>query len=251
MQVDAIILAGDKDGRALLPIGTRPMISWVVAALEASPSIRRLAVSGPPELETLLPPNVILVPAGRTTVESALNGAAAFPGAEWLLMVTADIPLLKPAAVEDFLQRCQERPADIYYPIVSQEASEASYPGVKRTYVRLREGTFTGGNMVLIKASALNTCASQGQKLVRLRKSPLALSRLIGLGFILKFLTRQLTIAEAEERFSHLLGARGVGVITPYPEIGIDVDKESDLELARGVLGGEGPVSPHNSGRSQ
>lgn len=237
MQVDAIILAGDQEGRSLIPIGNRPMVAWVVAALEAAPSIRRLAVAGPPELAAVLSPQVTLVAAGKTTVESALNGAAAFPEAEWLLMVTADIPLLKPEAVEDFLQRCQQRPADFYYPIIRREANEAHYPGVKRTYVRLREGIFTGGNMVLIKASALKTCARQGQELVRLRKSPLALSRLIGLGFILRFLTRQLTIAEAEERFSHLLGTRGAGVITPYPEIGIDVDKESDLELARRALG--------------
>jgi len=238
MQVDAIILAGDKEGRSLLPIGKRPMVAWVVAALKAAPSIRRLVVAGPPELATVLSPEVTLVAAGKTTVESALNGAAAFPAAEWLLMVTADIPLLKPEAVEDFLQRCRQRAADFYYPIVSRAASEENYPGVRRTYVHLRDGTFTGGNMVLIKVSALNACARQGQELVRLRKSPLALSRLIGLKFILKFLTRQLTIAEAEERFSYLLGARGAGVITPYPEIGIDVDKESDLELARRALGG-------------
>lgn len=236
MQVDAIILAGDKEGRARLPIGPRPMIAWVIAALQASECIRSLAVVGSPELAADLPPGITLVPAGPTTVDSALNGAAAFPGAEWLLLVTADIPLLKPEAVRDFLDRCRQRPADFYYPIVSRENNEASYPGVKRTYVRLREGTFTGGNMVLIRNSALLACARQGQELVRLRKSPLGLSRLIGFKFIIKFLTHRLTIAEAEKHFSRLLGARGAGIISPYPEIGIDVDKESDLKLARRVL---------------
>lgn len=237
MEVDAVILAGDQEGRSLLPVGSRPIIAWVVEALLASGRIRRLVVAGPPELASALPPDVTLVPAGRTAVDSALNGAAAFPEAEWLLLVTADIPLLKPEAVRDFLDRCRERPADFYYPIVSRECNEASYPGVERTYVRLRDGTFTGGNMVLIKTSALLTCARRGRELVRLRKSPLALSRLIGLKFIIKFLTHRLTIAEAEKHFSRLLGARGVGIISPYPEIGIDVDKESDLELARRVLG--------------
>ncbi|MDN5343969.1 MAG: hypothetical protein PWQ18_80 [Clostridia bacterium] len=239
MEVDAVILAGDKEGRALLPIGTRPMLSWVVAALQAAGSIRRIAVAGTPGMAPCLPGAITLVPAGQTTVESALNGAAAFPDAEWLLLVTADIPLLTPEAVRDFLARCQARPADFYYPIASREACEARYPGVNRTYVRLREGTFTGGNMVLIKAAALQTCACRGQELVRLRKSPLALSRLIGWRFIIKFLTHRLTISEAEEQFSRLLGARGAGIISPYPEIGIDVDKDSDLELARRVLAGE------------
>ncbi|MDK2820647.1 MAG: hypothetical protein PWP31_612 [Clostridia bacterium] len=236
MLVDAIILAGDKEERALTPIGSKPMILWVLEALKACKSIRRIAVVGPSKLATILPRDTLLMPPGETTVDSALNGAAAFPKKKWLLLVTADIPLLKPVAVQDFLVRCTKKQADFYYPIVSRERSEASYPGVKRTYVRLREGTFTGGNMALIKAEALVNCASKGQELVRLRKSPLALSHLIGLKFIIKFLTRQLTIEDVEENFSRLLGVKGVGVVTPYPEIGIDIDKESDLKLARRTL---------------
>ena len=44
---------------------------------------------------------------------------------------TGDIPLLTPEAVDDFLSRCQGVSADIYYSIVSKEANEAAYPGVK------------------------------------------------------------------------------------------------------------------------
>lgn len=236
MQVDTIVLAGDKEGRSLTPIGARPMLGWVIAALLACGNVRRLAVVGPPELASVLPAGVTLVAAGKTSVDSALKGAAVFPEAEWLLLVTGDVPLLKPEAIRDFLSRCQERPADFYYPIVRRETNEKIYPQVKRTYVRLREGTFTGGNMVLIKARALNICAARGQELVRLRKSPLALSRLIGLRFIIYFLMHRLCIAEAEEHFSRLLGAKGLAIISPYPEIGIDVDKESDLELVRQAL---------------
>lgn len=236
MQVDTIILAGDEEGRALTPIGSRPMLNWVLEALLSCSNIRHLAVVGSSELAAILPAGITLVPSGRTAVESALNGAAVFPESEWLLLVTGDIPLLRPEIVRDFLARCQERPADFYYPIVSRESNELVYPQVKRTYVRLREGTFTGGNMVLIKAAALINCASRGQELVRLRKSPLALSRLIGLRFICNFLLHRLEIGEVEKHFSRLLGAQGVGIISPYPEIGIDVDKESDLELVRQAL---------------
>ncbi|MBC7324288.1 MAG: NTP transferase domain-containing protein [Moorella sp. (in: Bacteria)] len=238
MLVDAVILAGDKEGRAMLPVGSQPMVSWVIEALRASGCIRRLAVAGPPQLGAALPDGIPLVPAGKTAVDSALNGAAAFAGTEWLLLVTADIPLLKPEAVRDFLERCRERSADFYYPIISRERNEASYPGVKRTYVGLRDGVFTGGNMVLIRTAALKSCARLGQEIVRLRKNPLALSRLIGFKFIIKFLAHRLTIAEVEKHFSRLAGIRGAGIISPYPEIGIDVDKDSDLELARRVLSG-------------
>ncbi|NLW06925.1 MAG: NTP transferase domain-containing protein [Clostridia bacterium] len=236
MQVDAIVLAGDKEGRSLIPIGARPMLSWVISALLACDNIRRLAVVGEPKLAPILPAGVPLAAAGKTSVDSALNGAAVFPDAEWLLLVTGDVPLLTPEAIRDFLSRCQERQADFYYPVVRRETNEKNYPGVKRTYVRLREGTFTGGNMVLIKTKALYVCAARGQELVRLRKSPLALSRLIGLKFIINFLLHRLSIAEVEKHFSHLLGTQGIAIISPYPEIGFDVDKESDLELVRQAL---------------
>lgn len=253
MLVDGVVLAGGSRGKgeqlggeieALLPIGGRPMVAWVLKALKDSGCLKNLVLVGSKELAELAEAEgILLVPAGPTAVESALNGARALTGAEWLLLATADIPLLTPEAVRDFLERCQKVEADLYYPIVTRESSEAAYPGVKRTYVRLREGTFTGGNMALIRQSALPVCAGRGQKLVALRKSPLALGRQIGMTFIIKFLLNRLTLAEVEKRFSELLGVRGVGIITPYPEIGVDVDKPSDLELARKVLSPFGPIS--------
>ena len=58
----------------------------------------------------------------------------------------------------------------------------------------------------------------------------------IGFGFILKFLLRRLSIKEAEEKFSRLLGFKGVAVKCIYPEISMDVDKPSDLDLVEQVL---------------
>jgi len=55
---------------------------------------------------------------------------------------------------------------------------------------------------------------------------------------LLKFLTRSLTIAEAEQKASMLLGRiKGVVVVSKYPEVGVDVDKPDDLALALRTLG--------------
>ena len=72
--------------------------------------------------------------------------------------------------------------------------------------------------------------------MISLRKDPVGLCKTIGPGFILKFLLRRLTIREAEEKFSQLLGFKGVAVKCIYPEIGMDVDKPSDLDLVEQVL---------------
>ena len=52
----------------------------------------------------------------------------------------------------------------------------------------------------------------------------------------MEILLGQLTIAEAERRVSQLVGARGSAVITSYAEIGVDVDKPADLELAEELV---------------
>ena len=43
-------------------------------------------------------------------------------------------------------------------------------------------------------------------------------------------------MAEVEVRVEELIKLKGAGVVSLYPEIGIDVDKPSDLQFARAVL---------------
>lgn len=250
MKTDAIVLAGSPNqGRlrecspvaneALIPIGNRFMVEYVVAALLNSQSIEQIVIVGP--VDELLPiycgqPRVILTEAGKTVLESLQNGVAKLQTPGHVLIATCDIPLLKAEAVDAFLDKCGDLEADLYYPIVSKEINEKYYPGVKRTYVTFKEGTFTGGNLFLFNLEVLPRCAAKGEELVKLRKSPLALSKQIGFLFIVKFLCKLLTLKETEMRFSQLLGLKGKAVILEYPEVGIDVDKPSDLELARKVL---------------
>jgi len=62
------------------------------------------------------------------------------------------------------------------------------------------------------------------------------MARLVGFGFLLAYLFGFMTIAMAERRISSLVGYRGAAVISDYPEIGVDVDKISDLDMARRLL---------------
>ncbi|MCG0277894.1 MAG: nucleotidyltransferase family protein [Thermanaeromonas sp.] len=250
-KVGGIVLAGGSPGKgenlgvsteALLPVGGRPMVTWVIGALRKSGYLEELVLVGPPDLSELArEEGVRWVLAGSTAVESALNGYQALQGSQWILLSTADLPLLTPEAVRDFLERCFKAEADLYYPIVTRQSVEEKFKGARRTYVRLREGTFTGGNLALIRGDTFTSCALKGEKLVKLRKSPLGLARQIGPLFILKFILGRLTLAEAERSFSRLLGVRGTAVITPYPEIGVDVDKPEDWELVSRIFDGSAP----------
>lgn len=259
MQVDAVVLAGglncgplkdycSAESEAMITIGNRPMVEYVVSALNHTPQVNRIVVAGPlRELKKVFEntPSVILIEGGVSAVKTLQLGINALAGdkspdaAKWILVTAADIPLITPEAISDFLELCGRSRGDIYYPVVRKEANDRKYPGVKRTYVRLKEGRFTGGNLMLVDTRIVERCAPLAEKMVERRKDPVALSRLLGWKFLFRFLLRQLTLGEAEAKVSALLGAKGVAVISDYAEVGVDVDKPSDLQLARRLLTNE------------
>lgn len=242
--VDAVVLAGSpNDGplkecsparfEALIPIGPKAMVEYVVQALLGSSRVRQVVVVGPAaELSPLLAgERVSLTESAGGIMENIEAGLNKLPGDKRVLLVTSDIPLLTTAAVDDFLELCGDMSGDMYYPVIAKQVVEKAFQSTRRTYVNLKEGIFTGGNLFLINPAKYKKCVENGKKIISLRKSPLGLCRLVGLSFLIKFLLRSLTLDEAEKKVSQLLGIRGVVVVSGFPEIGVDVDKPGDLEL--------------------
>lgn len=247
--VQAVLVAGSPNTgplsgadpspwEALIPVNGRPMVDVVARVLLTVPAIEDLAVVGPPAVTEIFAEEkrVRAVPAGDGLMENVARGLTAFPDADQVLVVTADIPLLTAAAVTDFLERCGNRREDIYYPIVEENTVNSRYPQVKRTYVRLREGRFTGGNLVLFRPAVFPRCRAKGEEFTAYRKQPLKLAGVLGVTFLLRFVTGRLGLSDAENKVTTLLGISGRAVITPFPEIAVDVDKPSDLVLARASI---------------
>jgi GTP:adenosylcobinamide-phosphate guanylyltransferase len=248
--VDALILAGAPNTKklaavspesyeALIPLAGRPMVDFVVTALNESPSVGKVVIVGPSGLDYLQGNNKVtaIVPCGDTLMANLRRGLDTLGTSGLVLVATADIPLLTALAVEDFLAQANKYPADFYYSIVEKSVGDAKYPEVKRTYVRLKEGTFTGGNLLLLNPRILDRGWKWAEDMFRLRKEPLKMCRLLGWGFFVRLLLGQLTITAVEQRFEQLFEAKGKAVISPYPEVGIDVDKPADYELAAKYIG--------------
>ena len=255
MQYDAVILAGGEnsselkkiapyDNEALIIIGNYPMIYYVYSALRATPCINNIVVSGPPDaLRSILPKEekLFFVEGGANAIESfsnAVNLLANMGISPKILAVPTDVPFITPEAIRDFLACCENSEADFYYPITRKEVNDIKYPGVVRTYVRLKDGVFTGGNLFLLRSAIIPVCLDIGLKLIQRRKNPLAMAKLFGLGLVWKYLTGRLSIPIAEKRFFKVVGIRGKGIISPYAEVGVDVDKPEDLRLAQQYLAG-------------
>lgn len=258
-RVKALVLAGaandgplkdvsDVPNEALIDIGGKPMITYVLDALHGVADIETIGIVGP--VDTLRAGlslrDEVLIEAGGDMLDNLERGARALDpaGTAPLLVVTADIPLLTAESVAQFLVRCRQeaaaasRPLDAFYPMVGRAASEAAFPGVERTYVNLRDGRFTGGNFALLDPKAVLSRRHVFDEVVALRKKPLQMARLLGFGFIVKFLFRRLTTKDIAAFVDEKIGIHGVVIDMPYAEIGFDVDKPADLALARARLGG-------------
>ncbi len=247
MKVDAVVLAGapnqgklkevsSEKWEALIPIHKKPMVNYVIEALQNSKGIENLVIVGPEEIKKYLPPGTRLVQSGQTLTENVFLGLQALQQRNKVLLVSSDIPLVHPEAIDDFLERCAELECDIYYPLISKEANEQVYPKSVRTYFRLKEGTFTGGNILLASPAAIRESKEIMSLVITQRKKPWKIFRLLGFLFVFKLLTHQLTLREIEKRAGEILGFSGVLMISPYPELGTDVDKPGDLELARKAI---------------
>jgi len=243
-RINAIVLAGDGkkgavqpdvENKALLMINGRPMVSYVMDALRNAPEIGRISITGPvSELKKYLGDKADYYIEGGDSLFDNLNaGLKPFMEDEGVLVVTSDIPMITGDMVSDFISRCLDKKGDLCYPIVDKALNDSRFPGVRRTYVKLREGTYTGGNIVYINPSAVGRCEEFARKIIAYRKKPWKTGRMLGLRFLIGLFLGALTISSVEKRFSELLDIKASAIVLPYPEIGNDVDKPSDVEMVQ------------------
>jgi GTP:adenosylcobinamide-phosphate guanylyltransferase len=248
--VDAVVLAGaandgklamcdDAEYEALISIQDKPMVSYVLDTLRRCDQIETIVLVCPKEVSESIDPVSDLVPVeGRGALLENLGlGLAQLDPDKPALIVTGDVPLLTWEAICDLLAQAEARPAEIYYPVVRKEACESKFPGIKRTYMTISDGTLTGGNIALVKPSALKACGKFLDQAIATRKKPWMMGSVLGIRLILKFLVGRLSIGDIERRLEFLTGVKAMGVISDYAEIAFDVDKPKDLELAQAILG--------------
>lgn len=250
MAVNAILLAGAANtgplrdvspatNEALVEINGKPMIQYVIDALEQSKEVRRIVIVAPPgEVEPHVKGrNLEFVPSSNHIVDNVVNAWAVLPKDEEFLSVSCDVPLITGEIVDSLVALCREKPAELYYPIVERSVADANFPHMKRTYVTLREGTYTGGNIFLVNPSIVERAAPLVRAFLDYRKSPLKMMSLLGWSFVVRYLLlKNLTLQDLEAKVSDMLDVKGAVVVCPWPEVGVDVDKPSDLELARSIL---------------
>jgi hypothetical protein len=107
---------------------------------------------------------------------------------------------------------------------------------MRRTYLRLTDDVFTGGNLFLIRPEALLRQRELIRRAYAARKRPFRLAMMLGWGTLWRLWRGRLSLADAEAAISRLLGCQARAVITEHPELGADVDHVADLKAMERYL---------------
>ena len=247
-KVDAVILAGApaEDGmvvpaeypsRAMVQLAGKTMLQWIVDAMCEASCVERVIAVGKVTAKGL---DLVLEPSD-SFLGNMMLGIEACSG-EQVLVASSDIPLATGAMIDDFLGQALGCGADMCYPIIPKRACVAKYPELKRTYLKTREGTFTGGNMLLLSREFCRRNEQQIAQAYAMRKKPMALAASIGYGVLVRAIVAQigfsslLPIPMLEQAVGRMLGGRISAIISEYPEIGEDADRLEELKYFSAIL---------------
>ena len=242
MKVDAVILAGGKlkgsdQEKAFVKLGEQTLLEKCVQTLKKCSSISKLIVASAPQSCKEMPFVDELLHDTDDLLQNIVNALQKVKS-EKVLLVASDIPFVTAGHIDEFLNSCSKVKADIYYPLVPK-SSMGEFSAMKRTYFKLDRTEFTGGNIILVEKAVFLANLGLARKIYNNRKSPLKLAQLVGPYFLIKLALGKLTVSEAEQKTTKIIGGQVKGIIIPRPEIGSDIDKVEDLQFFQELYGGK------------
>jgi GTP:adenosylcobinamide-phosphate guanylyltransferase len=252
--MDAIVTAGgipqpgeplyeytQGKSKALLEIAGKPMIQWVLDALENAASIERVVLIGLDQssgvtctkLVDFLPNQGGMVDNMRTGIQKVLEFD---PHDRLILVVSSDIPGITGEMVDWVVSTATQADLDAYYNVIPQPIMEKVFPGSKRSYTHLKDMDICGGDMNLIHSSMVTENDEIWDKLIASRKNVFKQAALIGYDTLFLLLFRWITLDDTVAKVTQRLKITGRAIVCPYAEVGMDVDKPHQLEIMRTYL---------------
>ncbi len=237
---DKVAAAQGKPVKALCVVGGRPLVCYVVDAVSGA-GLRPIVVATSPEAVEEMDKAVgggaaVVAADGPRFTDTIRAGLAAVPDAERVLLATGDLPALTAEAVRRFVDEALASGAELVYATVRADTLDGAMAAGKRVRVKLREGKFVGGNLVLASPALVRRAVKLIEGAFSARKSAIGLARLLGFSFVLRFALGRLDIPAIVRRAESLLGCTAAVVISPDPEVCFDMDHPEDLALAEEVL---------------
>lgn len=235
---DPLYIYSNGDSKALIDVAGKPMVQWILDALGDAKSVDNVIIIGLSAKSglTCKKPLHYVSNQGRmlANIVTGVNKALELNKKnEYVLLVSSDIPAIKPDMVDWLVKTCMETRDDIYYGVCPRDVMEARYPTSNRTYTKLKDMQICGSDINVIHVNQVTEHLDTWEALIGNRKSPLRSAGVIGLDTLFQLLTRQLSLQGMVQRASERIGVKGRAIIWDRAEPCMDVDKPHQLELMR------------------
>jgi GTP:adenosylcobinamide-phosphate guanylyltransferase len=247
-----IVLAAQRDGRldplaaeagvshkCLVPIGGRPLLAHVLAALAEVDGIGSVRIAVEPGADDKLRPlalasglPVVFVPAAATITDSVYAAAAGADGP--VVITTADNVLLTPAAVRQAAERLAAGD-DVVIALARKEDVLIAHPQGQRRFYKFRGGEYSNCNLYGLSRRGLalaETFREGGQ----FAKNPMRIARAFGFFNLLILRSGLISLDRAMQRLGRRFGVRASALVLADGAHAIDVDNRRTYDIAAELL---------------
>lgn len=262
MKVDAIVFCGKSelddpllefmrqktgqeniDNKALIKIGEKEIIRYIVEALHESGVIKDIYLAGINDTDITfdfpvhyleLPPDYPLVDKVAYWIDNYLKPKG--PLGDLVLLVNGDIPTLEAEHVKWFVEQASKNIADFHYPIVEKKYMEQKFPNSGRSFAKLKDGAYCGGDVFGIDPQTIDLHKEKIRALQKRRKSFIRQAFFVSPIKAIKIVFRLATVDEVCTLASKALKMKVDLIKAPYPEIAMDIDKPEQFALVYQAL---------------
>lgn len=249
--ITTVVLAGSRPGsdpllagtelpsKALLPVGGKPMLAHVLAALGCASGIGKTIVIAQDTAPLQTDPAIS--EAGRNiewrdspgSIADAIQrtmGEAEGP----VFVTTADNVLLTAAMVDQFL--ADAGTADVAVGLVERRAVASAGHSTERTWLKFRGGQWSGANLFRLGGPQVLPLVEFWRALEQDRKKGMKLIGAFGPGLLLGAALRLIDINTFAARVADRFGLTAKVVAMEAAEACIDADKPSDIPVIEAIL---------------
>ena len=247
MRLDVVLPAGGRISgefarraetavKALIKFGGKSVLERTIERLHEAGVEGRYVVIGPEEVgadpacervDAVLPET----PTGPGNILAGLEYLEGIGCRGRALIANTDLPFISPESVGRFVAACPTD-VDICAPVMKRDSFEQRYPGLRAEYVPLRDGDWTMGCLFVVNPEAVSQNRAHMERVFEARKSQFQMARLLGLGFVLRFLLHRLALPDIERQCCRILGCSAKAIVTFDADMAFDLDELRDYEYA-------------------
>lgn len=248
------LFPGDRPGtKALVDFHGKSSLRYVLDALERVEGLGRICVEGPaPSIDDELvgwtgKRAIERIEGGETFLESLVRGLEHYRDSNRVLFVTADLPLLAPEAVRDFLdgiEREDPRHAGmLHVSAVPKDAFTGAFARPTKPFNGYRGMPVCHGNLFAVdpRLLARPDVRSRIDRMYAGRKSALATTWALGLDIAIVYMLgvevfHLIALKPMARYLSRRYGFGVVPVLVRHPGITEDIDEPDDYVFVRDRL---------------